>query len=396
MFKRFHNSAPAVLGAIMLVACDTAATRDSAVTGAVADLHVAPVTLEWQQTARSLVAANTMSPLAASRMFAAVGMAGMHAVTTVDGETGAGNSNGNGYGAGGRARYEARRGAVAAASATVLGWFVPSAANTLEQIVTAQGGSHAHPSYARGVAIGRSAGAGIVQRVMNDGFTARWTGSIPVGPGLWTTSTLPPAGATFGDVTPYFIVSNQQFRPAPPPAYLSPTFNADLAGVLAIRTNLTPQQNAIALKWAYGAGTYTPVGYWNELASTYVGDAGLDEAAAAKVFGLMGAAVFDAMITTFSAKYYYWTLRPNQANSAVTTSFTVPNYPAYPSGHGSVSAASARVLAHFFPQRAAALEALVQEAALSRVYAGIHYVFDMTAARSSAEAVADWVLQSAP
>lgn len=240
------------------------------------------------------------------------------------------------------------------------------------------------------------AGADIIQHVMTDGFTATWSGSIPQGAGFWTTSTLPPAGVMLGDVTPYFIESNEQFRPAPRPAYLSPEFNADLAAVLAIRTNLTPQQNAIALKWRYGGGTYTPLGFWNELASTYVAAAGLDEAAAARVFGLMGASVFDAMITTLSAKYFYWTLRPHQANPAVTTSFAVPNYPAYPSGHGSVSAASARVLAHFFPNRGAELDALVQEAAISRVYAGIHYFFDMTAARSSAEAVADWVLQSAP
>jgi membrane-associated phospholipid phosphatase len=57
-----------------------------------------------------------------------------------------------------------------------------------------------------------------------------------------------------------------------------------------------------------------------------------------------------------------------------------------------VSAASARVLAHFFPDRAAALNALVEEAAMSRIYAGIHYFFDMTAARSMAEQVADWVI----
>jgi membrane-associated phospholipid phosphatase len=70
----------------------------------------------------------------------------------------------------------------------------------------------------------------------------------------------------------------------------------------------------------------------------------------------------------------------------------VPNYPAYPSGHGSVSGASARVLAHFFPAHTAELNALREEAAMSRIYVGIHYLFDMTAARSMAGAVADWVI----
>jgi membrane-associated phospholipid phosphatase len=393
MSTRLHRSA-AALALALLASCDSAPTDPTTAAGSPSDAVqlAAPLTLDWQQTARTVVASNSMSPLAAGRLFAAVGMAALQAVEAVDAETGAGDSNGQGYGAGGRARYEARRGAVAGASATVLGWFSPAAAASFAQMVAAQGGARAHPSFTRGVALGQAAGAEILQHVMSDGFTTPWTGTIPVGPGLWTTTVLPPAGGTLGNVTPYFIDSAEQFRPAPPPAYLSAEFNADLAAVLAIRTNLTTAQNAIALGWAYGGGTYTPVGYWNHLASMYVAAAGMDEAAAARVFGLMGASVFDAMITTFSAKYFYWTLRPHQAEPAITRSFAVPNYPAYPSGHGSVSAASARVLAHFFPDRAAELNALVEEAAMSRIYAGIHFFFDMTAARASAEAVADWVI----
>jgi membrane-associated phospholipid phosphatase len=284
---------------------------------------------------------------------------------------------------------------VAGASAKVLAWFVPTSATALEDLVAQQsnaGPGNVHPKFSSGVAIGRAAADAILAHVAADGFTATWTGTVPVGPGLWTTSTLPPAGVMLGQVTPWFMTSGSQFRVAPPPAYLSPAFNADLAEVLAIRQNLTPAQLAIALGWAYGGGTYTPVGYWNELASGYVAADGLDEAAAVKVFGLMSAAVFDAVIAAFEAKYYYWTLRPHQANPAITTAFTVPNYPAYPSGHGSVSGASARVLAYFVPAHAAELNALVDEAAMSRIYAGIHYRFDMTAARSMAEAVADWVI----
>jgi hypothetical protein len=37
------------------------------------------------------------------------------------------------------------------------------------------------------------------------------------------------------------------------------------------------------------------------------------------VFGLMSAAVLDALIACFEAKYHYWTLRPHQANPAITT-----------------------------------------------------------------------------
>lgn len=389
----------AALTAVVLTGCtDTTMVTDAEGSAAAKVAVVAPpVTLEWQATARGLVVQRSMSPLAASRMFAAASLAAMRAVEAVDAQTAATTSrNESGYGAGGRSRYEARRGAVAGASATVLAWFVPTAAAALEQTLAQQGGAGpggAHPQFTRGVAAGRAAGQAVLAHVMADGFTATWSRPVPSGPGIWTPAAMPPAGGTLGQVTPWFVTSATQFSPPPPPPYLSPAFNDDLAETKAIRASITPAQNAIALGWAYGGGTYTPVGYWNELAATYVAEAGLDESEAATVFALMGAAVFDALITAFHDKYVHWVLRPHQADPTITTSFGVPNYPAYPSGHGSVSAASARVLAYFFPDRAAALNALVEEAAMSRLYAGIHYRFDMTAARSMAEAIADWVIE---
>ncbi|HSK19249.1 MAG TPA: phosphatase PAP2 family protein [Longimicrobiales bacterium] len=399
MSIRVPAPAAVVLAAALLSACDTAPTEPTLASPSSVALHAPPVTLEWQQQARTLVAQRSMSPLAAARMFAGASLAAMRAVETVDASTPApAASRANGYGPGGRSRYEARRGAVAGASARVLAWFVPTSATDLEALVVSQGEAgpgDMHPDFTRGVEIGRAAADAVIAHLMSDGFTAPWTGSVPVGPGLWTTSVLPPAGAMLGQVTPWFMTSGSQFRPAPPPAYLSPAFNADLAQVSAIAAGLTPQQRAIALAWAYGGGTYTPVGYWNELASTYVAADGLDEAEAAKVFGVMSASVFDALIAAFEAKYYYWTLRPHQANPAIVPVFPVPNYPAYPSGHGSVSGASARVLAHFFPQRATELNALRDDAAMSRIYAGIHFFFDMTAARTMSEQIADMVIESA-
>lgn len=398
---RFRRPAIAALAISAFVACDVPAT-DPAIAAAggpnAAGVVASPVTLEWQQKARALVAEARMSPFVAARLLAGTGMAAMRAVEAVDAQTGApvvAGNNGNGYGPGGRSRYEARRGAVAGASARVLAWFAPAAAADLEAMVAAQGGSTVHPAFTRGVEIGRAMADEVIEHVANDNFTRPWTGTIPVGPGLWTTTVMPPGGATLGQATPWFLTSGSQFRPAPPPAYLSPAFNADLAEVLAIATSRTTAQRDIALKWAYGAGTYTPVGYWNELAATYVGADRLDERQAATVFGLLGAAVFDALIASFEAKYHYWTMRPHQADPAITTVFAVPNYPAYPSGHGSVSGASGRILTHFFPQRAAEIDALVTEAAMSRIYAGIHYRHDQTAARTMSEQVADWVIQQA-
>lgn len=354
-----------------------------------------PVTLAWHTAARQQIATNNLNALVASRLLAAMSVAQARAVAAVDADlTGRGEARVP-RGAVSRARYEARRGAVAGAAVRVLAWFTPAATAALEEQLAAQGrngDAPAHPMFTRGVAAGQAAGDAMIAQLATDGFTNAWTGTVPTGPGLWTPAALPPAGAMLGQVRPYFLTSNDQFRPEPPPAFGSPAFEADLAEVVSITTALTDAQRAIAVKWAFAANTYTPVGYWDELAGEYVAEAGLDEAAAARVFAMTNAAVFDALIACFEAKYHFWTLRPHQADPAVVRSIGVPNYPSYPSGHGSASAAGARVLAHFFPERADELNDLVAEAARSRVYGGIHYDFDMVAARAQGERVADFAL----
>jgi hypothetical protein len=60
-----------------------------------------------------------------------------------------------------------------------------------------------------------------------------------------------------------------------------------------------------------------------------------------------------------------------------------PPFPSYTSGHVTFSAAASEVLASFFPEDAARLHYLAEEAALSRVYAGIHYRFDSEAGLQS-------------
>jgi membrane-associated phospholipid phosphatase len=45
-----------------------------------------------------------------------------------------------------------------------------------------------------------------------------------------------------------------------------------------------------------------------------------------------------------------------------------------------------------FPDRTAQLAAWVTDAGLSRMYAGIHYRFDITAGRTLGESVARWAI----
>jgi membrane-associated phospholipid phosphatase len=192
------------------------------------------------------------------------------------------------------------------------------------------------------------------------------------------------------------MTSGAQFRSAPPPAFGSAAFNADLAEVVTVAQNRTPQQLEIAKYWDSPLGTPTPIGVWNILAADYVKAGYLDERDATKVFALLQATMFDALIGCWEAKYHYWTLRPSQADGAVSLAFPNPNFPSYPSGHSCVSAAAGRVLTGFFPERTAELAAKVNEAGLSRVHAGIHYRFDVTAGQQLGRNVADWAVARMP
>jgi membrane-associated phospholipid phosphatase len=188
------------------------------------------------------------------------------------------------------------------------------------------------------------------------------------------------------------MTSGSQFRSAAPPEFGSAAFNTDLAEVVTMTQNLTPAQHAIALKWDQSAGTPTPIGLWNSTAASYVAAHQLDERAATEVFSVMHAAVLDALIGCWDSKYHYWLLRPSQASSAVALALPLPNFPAYPSGHSCASAAAGRVLSHVFPEHTGALNAAVIEAGVSRIYAGIHYRFDVTAGQTLGRAVADLAL----
>ncbi|MGH7678394.1 MAG: vanadium-dependent haloperoxidase [Gemmatimonadaceae bacterium] len=355
---------------------------------------VTPSSVGWNERARVLVGQANMSPLAASRVYAALGVAQYRALRAVPDADGDGEAPENGIGAGGRSALEFRRGAVAGASATVLGFLFSGAASSLEARAVAEGSAGSgltHPHFELGVDAGRQAGAAMVDHLKSDHFTAPWTGTVPTGPGMWIANGTP-AGGTFSGVTPYFLNSANQFRPAPPPAWQSDAFLADLAEIKALSDNRTAAHGALAIQWNYATGSFTPPGYWNLVASQYIAEHGLDELGAARVYALTGGAMMDALIACWDAKYFHWTIRPTQANSAITLVFPLPNHPSYPSGHSCVSAAAATTLGAFFPEHSAQLDEWVTEAGLSRMHAGIHYRFDITAGANLGIDVARWAL----
>jgi PAP2 superfamily len=270
--------------------------------------------------------------------------------------------------------------AVAGAASRVLVHLHPDQAARIEALAgeLADTGSDA---FLRGRLIGRL----LVARAQADGADAVWTGTPPEGPGFWVPTppayVYPPLEPLAGTWRPWNLETGSQFRPGPPPAYGSPQFLAEMREVYEVSRTLTDEQRRIAAYWADGAGTVTPPGHWNVIAADLVRAAGWTTLRTAWLFATLNTAQADAFIACWDAKYAYWSLRPVTAIRRLIDPnwlpyLVTPPFPAYVSGHSTTSGAASTVLAAFFPASAAQLQAMAEEAAVSRLYGGIHYVSD--------------------
>src|SRR5437868_14330113 len=351
------DASPARLTAPLVASRSAATTEDLASPG-------------WQAIEANLVAQANLAAVVSTRAYSLLGVAQYLAVQRAE----AGRRDG-------RSHDGSDAGAVAGASATVLSYLFPSQSQALQDTVKAQRG--AGPGFARGEVIGRAVGTEIVARAQADGFSTPFTGTIPVGAGLWSSNTTPAtiAGGPLPGVRPWFLKSARQFRPGPPPAFGSADFLAALAEIRHISDTRTAQQIEIATRWAQGAGTPTTAGFWLQVATDGIESHRLSERQATHLYALLGASMFDAQIGCWDAKETYWFIRPWQADPGITVVAAVgkPNHPSYPSGHSCISSSAAAVLSGFFPDQRRQLDAMVTEAGLSRMYGGIHYPFDIEA-----------------
>jgi len=295
----------------------------------------------------------------------------------------------------GRPPHPSPQGAVATASVAVLSALFPADAAVFETQLRQQesevaASEKAASAFAAGEIVGRAVGAEIVELARSDGFDAVWTGTVPTGPGYWSSDfdpPRPPLQPLLGEMRPFFLSSGDQFRPGPPPAFGSPAFLAALEEVRRFSDTRTPEQLRIAEFWSMTTGSLV-AGFWNEEASKRIVRYHLNERRAAHAFALMHMAAMDANIACHDAKYTYWLIRPYRADPVITTPIPRPNHPSYPSNHACVSGASASILAALFPADARELAAMANEAGESRLYAGIHYRFDKDAGLSIARHVA--------
>ena len=190
----------------------------------------------------------------------------------------------------------------------------------------------------------------------------------------------------------------------------------------------TAEQTEIARYWAGPSGTVQPPGHWNRIARS-VGEAqGNTLAENARMLALMNISQADATIACWNAKFEYNYVRPvtairnaatdgnpdTAADGSWSSLLNTPAHPSYISGHSSASSAAAIALAGFFgtdaipfsdtaeltPGGAQVTRSFdgfweaAQEAASSRLYAGIHWSFDNQVGLETGRSVGEFVLDN--
>lgn len=244
----------------------------------------------------------------------------------------------------------------------------------------------------------------------HEGYLTAFSGFTPASaPGAWVPTPrrngppFPPLQPTWGENRPLVLASGESCMAPPPPAYSEEPSSAlyqEAREVYDTVRNLSPEQATIARFWSDDPGqTSTPAGHWVSILNGVVADRAPDIALASEAYARLGIAMNDAFISCWTTKYRYNLLRPityiqrvidpTWNADAITDPVITPPFPEYTSGHSVASAAAAGALTHVLgavaftdpthldrglaPRRYASFEDAAQEAAISRLYGGIHF-----------------------
>jgi membrane-associated phospholipid phosphatase len=283
---------------------------------------------------------------------------------------------------------------------------------------------------ADGINIGKTAAERILALRANDGSNAQPIpyvfGSAP-GDYQSTPPNFPsqPQFTHWSLVTPFALEAADQFRPGGPPKLTSDRYADAFEQVkslgIADSTTATADQ---ALTGRFWNGAIQ--NYWNEIAQTAALAHDLTTAQNARLFALLNLSFADGVIAFYDAKYTYNFWRPVTAIRAAATDGNPdieadPNWlpevgnttpdPSYPGAHAVISAAGAEVLISFFHKHNfefdvtsevlpgvvrsfTSFPAAAEEATLSRIFAGVHFVFDLTTGQRLGSDVADFVVDN--
>jgi hypothetical protein len=215
----------------------------------------------------------------------------------------------------------------------------------------------------------------------------------------------------WGKMRTIVLDSASEYKPAPPPEFSidkQSEFYKQAYEVYETGNSLTTEQRAIAAFWDcnpfflntqghlnFATKKLSPGGHWMSIAGIAAAKDKADLATTAAAYTFTAIALYDGFISCWDEKFRSNLIRPETfINSYINEKWRpvlqTPPFPEYTSGHSVISTAAATVLTHFFgelfqfddvtemdfglPMRSyPSFLAAAKEAAISRMYGGIHY-----------------------
>ena len=228
-----------------------------------------------------------------------------------------------------------------------------------------------------------------------------------------------PTEPYWGLLRTFAVTDRDACDPPPPPQYSERAgtafWNMGRAFYDTVRA-MTPAKRDIALFWADNpVATGTPGFHWISILSQMISRRGLSADRAVEAYALTAIAIADAFIGCWREKYRSNVVRPvtyvqRVFDKSWQTVIPTPPFPEYTSGHSVQSAAAVEVLVALLgdstafvdstqvdigqPARSyASLRAALDEVAISRVYAGVHYLPAVTLGLTQGRCVGRTVLR---
>ncbi|WP_332733102.1 vanadium-dependent haloperoxidase [Flavihumibacter sp.] len=216
----------------------------------------------------------------------------------------------------------------------------------------------------------------------------------------------------------------------PPPFNMRDTSGVYYKAAMEVKTigdSLTDEQKHIADFWddnpfkmnvsghvMFATKKFSPPGHWMNIVGIAAQKAGADFNTTVTGYAKTAITLFDAFISCWEGKYSYNSIRPETVINQVIDPewrpyIQTPPFPSFPSGHGTASAAAAEAMTSVFGDKLrftdtsllefgianreiTSFRDAAAEAAMSRLYGGIHFRFDNDMGAESGRRIGEMVV----